>query len=103
MPVYNKLVRDKILDIIRASGKQPRSRILSEQEFRDELIKKLGEEYQEFLEDPSAEELADIKEVVAALEKVISTPEEVERVRTQKAAERGVFEDKIFLIEVTDE
>lgn len=44
--VYNKLVRDKIPEIIAADGKQAKTRILNKQDYLDELIKKLAEEYQ---------------------------------------------------------
>ena len=94
---YNKLVRDKIPEIIQRNGEVAKTHILDEKSYVQELIKKLGEEYQEFLDDPSVEELADIQEVVLALSEVITTPEELERVRSEKVATRGAFKEKIFL------
>lgn len=95
--IYNKLVRDKILEIIDADGLKPVSRVLSDAEYKQELIKKLGEEYREFCEDPSVDELADIMEVLKALTPLVTTPEELEHVQADKAAKRGAFNQKIFL------
>lgn len=100
--IYNKLVRDKILEIIEADDLKPVSRILKDDEYKQELIKKLGEEYQEFCDDPSVEELADIMEVLKALTPLITTAEELERVQTEKATKRGAFENKIFLERVEE-
>lgn len=94
---YNKLVRDKIPQIIRDNGETAITHILDDKTYVDELIKKLGEEYQEFLDNPSVEELADIHEVIIALSEVITTPNELERVRNEKANDRGAFKQKIFL------
>ena len=64
MKEYNKLVRDKIVDIIEADGRKAEYRILDNVEFRNELNKKLQEEVHEYLEDNNVEELADIVEVI---------------------------------------
>ena len=64
MKIYNKLVRDKITDIIEADGRIAKYRILDENEYRRELNKKLQEEVKEYLEDNNVEELADIVEVI---------------------------------------
>ena len=98
MPDYNKLVRDLIPDIIQQKGKQCQTRILSETEYQDALIKKLQEEVTEFTEQPNLEELADILEVVHALTESLGADQAtVEDVRKQKALERGGFEKRIFL------
>ena len=103
MPIYNKLVRDKIPEIIENAGKIPHTRILDNDEYVTELDRKLDEECSEFHKDKNVEELADIMEVVYALaEAVGSSPEELERVRKDKADKRGGFEKKIFL-ERTDD
>ena len=103
MPLYNKLVREKIPEIIKNSNKTPHTRILDADEYITELHKKLDEECAEFHKDKNVEELADIMEVVYALaEAVGSSPEELERVRKEKADERGGFEKKIFLERVDD-
>ncbi|MFA5004280.1 MAG: nucleoside triphosphate pyrophosphohydrolase [Candidatus Saccharimonadales bacterium] len=97
MKIYNKLVRDKIPEIIEADGETPVTRILDEEEYLQELIKKLGEEYEEFKEAVNVEELADLQEVILALADVIANREELEKVRAEKATKRGGFKDKIFL------
>lgn len=96
MKSYNKLVRDKIPDILDEKGIPYEKRIASPEEYKEELIKKLGEESAEFLQDQSVEELADVLEVIEALKNL---PEytDVERVRIEKREERGGFEDRIIL------
>lgn len=105
MPIHNKLVRDKIPQIIKDSGKTPVTRILDAKEYINELRKKSQEELQEYLtaetDEDALEELADLLEVIHALVKVHgSTIEEVDKIRAEKAARRGGFTDKVFLIEV---
>lgn len=103
MPVYNKLVRDKILEIIKANGQKSTHRILDADEYAVELTKKLFEEVEEYKKDKNTDELADIMEVVYALASLNDcTPEELERLRAEKAEKRGGFDKKIFLIEATD-
>lgn len=98
MPVFNKLVRDKIPEIITANGQTPAIRILDKNEYRVELHKKLQEEVSEYLESVNAEELADILEVVYALGARLGvTSQELERLRLEKAQKRGGFEKRIFL------
>lgn len=108
MPTYNKLVRDKIPEIIAKTGKTFKTSILSEEEYIKELKTKLKEELQEYLEakndQDAIEELADMLELIHALTKVHhATYEKLEGVRVKKAEKRGGFEDKIFLIEVEDD
>ena len=103
MPVYNKLVRDKILEIIKVNGQKSTHKILTADEYAVELTKKLVEEVEEYKKDKNTDELADIMEVVYALARLQScTAEEVEKIRAEKAEKRGGFEKKIFLVEVTD-
>jgi predicted house-cleaning noncanonical NTP pyrophosphatase (MazG superfamily) len=101
--VYNKLVRDKVPEIIAADGKKANSRILNDKEYRKELIKKLQEEAKELQSNPSAEELADIKELVIAIREAMKIHAgELEDMRRKKAAERGRFKNKIFLESVEE-
>ena len=107
MPIHNKLVRDLIPNIIEETGKNFSTRILDNDEYVTELKKKSQEELQEYFEakdDESAiEELADLLEIIHALSKSHGADfDKVEEVRVKKAAKRGGFEDKIFLIEVED-
>jgi predicted house-cleaning noncanonical NTP pyrophosphatase (MazG superfamily) len=67
MAQYNKLVRDKIPAILDQKGIPYEKRIASKEEYRIELIKKLVEEVGEFSEEGSADELADVLEVMNAL------------------------------------
>ena len=97
MITYNKLVRDKIPQIIALDGKEAVTRILDDDEYLKELIKKLGEEYEEFKQDISLTELADIQEVILALADMIASRQELEETRKSKVEIRGAFKDKIFL------
>ncbi|PEZ09231.1 phosphoribosyl-ATP pyrophosphohydrolase [Bacillus sp. AFS018417] len=107
MPVYNKLVRDRIPEIIESNGKTCTIRILDEREYIEEIRKKTQEELVEYVEaetlEHKIEELADLLELVNALaqhEGVMM--EDVEKVRKEKAEKRGGFEERNFLIEVSD-
>lgn len=98
MKVHNKLVRDRIPEIIEKNGQKCRTRTLAEAEYARELRKKLREEVAEYEKDGGLEELADIMEVVLALSRIEGgNPDELENVRRKKAGERGAFEDRIFL------
>jgi predicted house-cleaning noncanonical NTP pyrophosphatase (MazG superfamily) len=100
MKVYNKLVRDKIIDIIEADGRIAKYRILDNNEYKQELNKKLQEEVKEYIEDNNVEELADIVEVIyGILNSMDITIEEFEKVRTKKQEERGAFNKRIYLEE----
>lgn len=98
MPEYNKLVRDRIPEIIKRDGKELVIRTAEEQEYEEALTRKLHEEVAEFLESPSAEEAADVLEVLLAIcaHKDIDTSE-FEQTRQKKAEERGGFKDRIIL------
>ena len=100
MKVYNKLVRDKITDIIEADGRKAKYRILDNNEYKEELNKKLQEEVKEYLEDKNVEELADIIEVIyGILNSMEVSIEEFEKIRIKKQQERGAFYKKIYLEE----
>lgn len=96
MSHYNKLVRDKIPEILDAKGVAYEKRIATPEEYRVELIQKLVEEAQEFAEAGAPEELADVLEVIAAL-KTLPEYAEVEEVKSKKFKERGGFEGRIIL------
>ena len=98
MKVYNKLVRDKIPEIIEGDGKICKTRILSDEEYIAALEAKLNEEVAEYQADKNLEEMADVLEVLQAI--CIArgySLEELEALRAKKANERGGFADKIFL------
>lgn len=108
MPTYNKLVRDRIPEIIEKSGKKFRTEILDSNTYEKELRVKLREEMDELLKsdttDELVEEMADLLEVVYALGRHVGVkPDEVERVRQKKQAKRGGFQERILLIDVEDD
>ena len=97
MKTYNKLVRDKIPDIINSKNEVAITRKLNDEEYFNELNKKLKEEVNEYLEDYSVEELADIVEVIYGIlnSKNVSI-EEFEIIRLNKANKKGAFDKKYF-------
>ncbi|WP_416198471.1 MAG: Phosphoribosyl-ATP pyrophosphohydrolase [Sporanaerobacter sp.] len=101
--VYNKLVRDNIPEIIEKDGKKSVIEIMDENEFLEELNKKLIEETEEYIEDENIEEIADILEVIHGILKAKGTSfEEVEKIRLEKRHKRGGFEGKIKLVKVIE-
>ena len=108
MPIYNKLVRDHIPEIIKKSDKTFTSRILADDEYLLEINKKMHEElakYEEATTNVDAiEELADLLELIHAAAAFYDTSfEELEKVREDKAKKRGGFDERIFLLEVEDD
>ena len=101
---YNKLVRDRIPEIIEASGKTCVTEVLSDEEYLKMIDVKLDEELAEYHKDQNIEELADLLEVIraAAIARGYSI-EELEKVRAEKAGKRGGFEKKILLKEVIED
>lgn len=96
MEKYEKLVRDRIPEILDEKGVPYEKRVASPEEFKAELIKKLGEEIQEFSEAGDPEELADVLEVIEAL-KQLPEYREVEEVQKAKREERGSFDQKFIV------
>ncbi len=98
MKIYNKLVRDKIPDIIAECGKKSEYHFLSDTEYLVELDRKLDEECSEYHSDKSLDELADMLEVIYAIAKAKGCSQsELENIRIEKRLKRGGFEQKIFL------
>lgn len=99
---HQKLVRDKIPDVISGDGQTAHVRILDDVEYRRRLFEKLVEEAQELLNsdgDPS--ERADVQEVLQAIDIVLGLDAvAVEALRKEKHDRRGGFADKIFLEKV---
>lgn len=103
--IYNKLVRDNIPDIIHNNGENPIIRILSNEEYKQELEKKLYEEYQEVLAtttpEDRVEELADMLEIIISLAKLENKSlDDVISVADSKREKRGGFDKQIFLEKV---
>lgn len=103
LKIYNKLVRDRIPEIIEASGNTCITEILSDEEYLKMIDAKFDEELAEYHKDQNIEELADMLEVIyaAAVARGYSI-EELEKVRVEKAEKRGGFSKKILLKEVEE-
>lgn len=104
MQIYNKLVRDKIPEIIKNNGEEPIICILNDVEYKKELEKKLLEEYHEVIVSSGndrIEELADMLEIIKFLALLEGKSfEDVINVADEKNIKRGSFEDKIYLEKV---
>lgn len=98
---YNKLVRDKIPEIIKSNGEIPITRTLSDEEYKIELEKKLKEELEEVLSSTGIdriEELADMLEVMIALARLEDKSlEDIIETCDDKREKRGAFVKKIYL------
>ena len=98
--IYNKLVRDKIPEIIEKNGDKCVTEILDNDKYEECLIQKLDEELKEFKESKEPEELADLLEVVYALAELHGASEKkLNSIRTKKKRQRGGFAKKILLVE----
>ncbi len=101
--IYNKLIRDKIPEIIKKDGKKYKIRILSDEEYKKELLKKIVEESQEFLKtngnkEELTKEISDVLEIIDYLINVFGlNREEIKKVKLEKKKLRGGFNKKIFL------
>ena len=101
--VHNKLVRDRIPEIIEASGRTCITEVLPEDAYIQALDAKLSEELAEYQQSKSLEELADLLEVMGAVVKARGyTWDDLTRVRKEKRAQRGAFDQRIFLKEVIE-
>lgn len=97
---YNKLVRDKIPDIIGARGERCVTHIASKTDYEKKLFEKLQEEVAELINDKNVNEIADVLEVIDAIAVLKGfSREEIEETKQKKFAERGGFEKRIILEE----
>lgn len=95
---YDKLVRDDIPAVIEADGEQPVTHVAEGDEYERRLFEKLEEETAELREDRSADELADVLEVLDAIRVRLGVEEdELARIREEKAEVRGRFEEGVVL------
>jgi predicted house-cleaning noncanonical NTP pyrophosphatase (MazG superfamily) len=100
---YNKLVRDRIPEIIEADGSKAETRLLSPKEVIDHLKRKSIEEAQELVEaveiDDVKKEIADLEEVLKSLKEILNvSEEEIEEIRQKRAKSRGRFLKGIYLV-----
>ena len=97
---YNKLVRDKIPEIIISKGATPKTSILDDSNFRKKLKEKLIEEAQEVVEEEKdiLNELADVLELIKSIGREYNIEfNEIEKKQIEKSTERGGFLKKILL------
>ena len=99
---HKKLIRDKIPEVIEANNGKYELRVMEEEEFKQELKKKLIEEVKEVIEAEKSElgeELADVLELVKSIgENEDISFELIEEKQKQKREKRGGFKKKLFLI-----
>lgn len=96
---YNKLVRNRIPEIIAKDGKTVTFRMLNNnEEYIKALHDKLDEEVAEFHKEPTVEELIDIVEVAIALaDEMGYNSMQFMRQRMEKEEFNGNFSKRIFL------
>ncbi len=105
--VYNKLIRDKIPEVIERAGKEFKTRVLNDEEYIEKVLEKINEETQELIEAKGREEIineiADVYEVIEALMAVKNiSADEVKFTKKSKCDKSGAFKEKLLLIEVDE-
>ncbi len=104
---YNKLVRDKMPDIIKDKGNNPITKVLDTKEYKIELKNNLLEGYKKFFKtnvsDARIDVLADMLEIINSLANLENkTLKDIERVADLKRQYQGSFQEKIYLEKVID-
>lgn len=104
---YNKLIRDRIPEIIQNDNKTCIVEVLDEPRFIVELNKKLIEESMELNEasnrDAIINELADVQEIIDAIKGYYEISDgEVREKQHKKAQTNGRFEKRFYLVSVSD-
>ncbi len=99
---FNKLVRDRIPEIIAANGDIPHTRVMETEEYERALMEKISEEARELglagTRGEIIEEAADVFEVLEAMLKAYEiSDEEVKAAKDSKRVKRGGFDGKIML------
>lgn len=98
MTDYNKLVRDKIPEIIIAEGTTPYFRAISGDELLSAVLAKLIEEAKEPKENPSLEERADVQEILRLLDNLLGyNAQQIDHEANKKRQIKGGFDLGIFL------
>ncbi len=101
MLIFNKLIRDKVPDLIKKQGKSCNTKVLNETEYLRYLNLKLKEEMDEYYESQNPDDLADVVEVIYALLKFREISlEEFETIRKTKLETNGGFDGRVLLLEV---
>ncbi len=101
--IYNKLIRDRIPEIIEKNGSKSKVRVLDDEKYKEELLKKIIEEAKEVLETKGdrkelTKEVGDVLEIIDYLVKVFGLDsEEIEKMRKERKESKGGFDKKLFL------
>ena len=105
--LYDKLVRDKIPEIIESKGDEPHYRVLSDEEYWQYLLKKDTEELEEvkaaaYIEDIK-QELADKLELIRAMAEFNGlTLQDIINEADRKTETRGGFQKRLLLEKVVE-
>ena len=107
MKIYNKLIRDRIPEIIAKDGNTADIIILSEESFKQAIKEKLIEEANEVCDadnrDEVLSELADLQEVMDTIKQMYNINTlEVNTIQAVKALQRGKFEKRLYLKSVKE-
>lgn len=102
---YNKLVRDKIPDIIREHGRTCESRMLEDpHEIQKALTDKLIEKAHIFSERPSEDELSDIYELLSTIiEKFDFESMHIDYLKMQNRERKGSYSGSTLLVSFEEE
>ena len=95
---YNKLVRDKMREVVATDGNEAEFRFIYGEEYRAALEAKLQEEVAEYIESGEIEELADVLSVVLTLAQEFHSKTDIEGVESRKSRERGRFHRGLFMV-----
>ena len=100
---YNKLIRDRIPEIIENAGEKPRFITLSREAYFKEIQIKILEEAKELIEakttKEAVDEIVDIQELIDTLLKELGiTKFEFWELQRRKNKKRGGFKKRLFLI-----
>ncbi len=93
--IYNKLIRDRIPEIIKKDGAGYKTRILRQKEYKQELLKKIVEESREVLETKGnkkelVKEIGDVQEIMNYIVQAFNLDKkEIEKIR-KKERHHGV-------------
>ena len=99
---YDKLIRDRIPEIIEADGKRCRVEVMDDADYVRSLRAKITEEAAEVAEAAGEDvvaEIADLLEVIEAFRASCGvTEDEVEAIRLKRREERGGFQRRLRLL-----
>jgi len=100
---YNKLIRDRIPEIIKEAGWKPTVRTLRKSEFLKAVRKKVFEEAEELIQSKDKkgiiDEIVDIQELLDVLALEIGLPKpKIKKLQIAKRKKRGGFKKRLFLI-----